>query len=764
MKRLIFFEYEAKEALDWGYARNRRIVLMTPSAEWVQSVYSCPLDVRGKKLIVPNRDYPYEGLMVHQDGENWKFIDCVAVGLRRDDGSYVPLHVDPKSPVRVDPWQVTYSYIGFFKQYQVSFSVSYRLNSKTTPELATGYVEVSFTKSFPKECGHLDVVIQPFLDIRHMYENSNIDDYRIEHEPDSGRVHISAYNRMMTFYVPEGRLAMFADPDMYNWWYKMGTGYRTEYHYEEKNFTRFTGEGKEIAAYFNITSPLNHNSNSLKLYFGCGLGDASRRYSTQEIQQISAESTVADSNQLQEIERLVPSNTPYHDAIVGRIVGLTKFKIYIKAPGLNEHVKIPFAGAWWFKTPWFRDVFEGMLNSFETLMSLPVEANSIKDVVLVALRFQDKETGLIPNRVREYKQLETQYNASDATLLCFMAANAYLARNPDLGLASEVVRCAERTIRFFQERVQHVRVDGPPRVDEETGLLLSVPHHSWLDTRMRTVDYAGWKMTGLPNRASAYFVKDLYDLMGDQMQVTRSLSSPVFFLPEINAQWITMLKGFLNTIDIVLAAPSLAAWPELLRLRDDTQVLFYRATNHFKEIFRNPDTGFLYNIVHESKSVRDEFECEAAVVAAGMLGLDIFTREELASIFECTKKTLMVYRRPVEYGKDWIPFGLAATNEDSRIYYGDNEYHSDVVWLRSTPYLLKLLDLLNESETAKQILINTLDHQMTEGAIFYNQELFSKPCGNNPHPEKTSRNPVPVKNPIQFWSQWCDPMITFFSK
>ena len=25
-----------------------------------------------------------------------------------------------------------------------------------------------------------------------------------------------------------------------------------------------------------------------------------------------------------------------------------------------------------------------------------------------------------------------------------------------------------------------------------------------------------------------------------------------------------------------------------------------------------------------------------------------------------------------------------------------------------------------------------------------------------PNPE-TARNPVPVKNPIQWWSQWCDP-------
>lgn len=71
--------------------------------------------------------------------------------------------------------------------------------------------------------------------------------------------------------------------------------------------------------------------------------------------------------------------------------------------------------------------------------------------------------------------------------------------------------------------------------------------------------------------------------------------------------------------------------------------------------------------------------------------------------------------------------------------------------------------LIGELETAKEIVLNNLDHQMSEGAIFYNHELFSKPCGNNPeHVEATERNPVPVKNAIQFWSQWCDPVIELF--
>ena len=39
---------------------------------------------------------------------------------------------------------------------------------------------------------------------------------------------------------------------------------------------------------------------------------------------------------------------------------------------------------------------------------------------------------------------------------------------------------------------------------------------------------------------------------------------------------------------------------------------------------------------------------------------------------------------------------------------------------------------------------------MNEGFVFYNSELFS--------PDKGEM--VPVKNPVQFWSQWVDAYIT----
>jgi hypothetical protein len=149
------------EILDWGYARNRRAVLMTTSAEWSQSLYSCLFESGGRRLIAPNRDYPYEGLLAHQEGENWKILDCVAVGLRDAAGAYLKLQPDP---VTLDPWQVTYAYRA---QGEVPLRVTYYLASPAGPEATTGCVSVYV----PAGAGRrgLTQVVQPLQDNRHIY-------------------------------------------------------------------------------------------------------------------------------------------------------------------------------------------------------------------------------------------------------------------------------------------------------------------------------------------------------------------------------------------------------------------------------------------------------------------------------------------------------------------------------------------------------------------------------------------------------------------
>ena len=776
-----FVSLPAVEYPDWGYARNKRCVLMSPSAEWVQSVYSCQFELNGKHFIAPNRDYPYEGLLVYQDGENWKFIDCVALALQRQDGSPIPLALDPASPtVRINPWKATYCYkildvnSETGEQSETPFFVSYYLNSKNMPKLVTGCVELYFPQGLTCGSGAIIPIIQPFLDIRHMYRATNFQDYRVwqDYKGTYRQIHIvnPNHNRMLTFYLPHVESVLFGSPEILrDVWYKLGTGQRVA----DSNPPVFQGEKKDVAAFFHLKVPFDYGQKLVRMFWGCGLRNEPTSFFLPSLEKICQQSRQQDLEQYRLLQTTfpLPENLEFRTAILARIVGLTKFKTYIRLAGTQECVLVPHAGAWWFRTPWYRDVFEGLLNSFETLMALPEEKELVRKIILLALREQDEVSGRILNRIPEFRDLEQYYENSDGTLLCFVAANAYLQRTQDLDFALAVLPHIHKILTCF--RKDNVKVgelfwkDGPPGVDGLTGLLLSVPHHSWIDTKSQWIKCDGQKIDELPSRVSKKFAQDLCRQMVDKERLRDLLYSPQFFLPEINAQWITMLRGTIQTIDFVLGQLSQPAHDaeSLQSLKEATQDLLVRAEENYKRVFWNDQNGFLFNVVYADGTVKDEIECEAGVAAAAMLGTSVFTRSELASIWECARERLLVHRQLIEYGQDTWPFGIIARNEDRQVFYGDGQYHGDVVWLRSTPYLIKLLKLLDQEQTIRQILINTLDHQMTEGAIFYNQELLARPLGHNSSPdERTGQNPVPVKNPIQFWSQWCDAFVEFFAE
>lgn len=80
---------------------------------------------------------------------------------------------------------------------------------------------------------------------------------------------------------------------------------------------------------------------------------------------------------------------------------------------------------------------------------------------------------------------------------------------------------------------------------------MSVPHHSWTDTKTQCVKYDDLKIEDLPNRVSKNFIEELCYRIKNKSKIKALLYSPHFFLPEINAQWITMLKGPIKTMDFV---------------------------------------------------------------------------------------------------------------------------------------------------------------------------------------------------------------------
>jgi hypothetical protein len=782
-----FLSLPAVESPDWGYPRTRRAVLMVPSAEWVQSIYSCKVNLNGTLLVTPNRDYPYEGLLVYQDSENWKLIDCVGLGLQQND-RYLSLAAEPgPQAVKVNPWRVTYCYrleegtdgtngslLG-----EIPFYMSYYLHSQNTPEWISGCIEL-YCPGWPAQENKYVFTLQPFVDFHFVFHGSDFNRYSVwadEDQAGNRRIHLSYYNRLLTFYLPEGEANLFGNPEFLSWQYKLGTGERAEVRngYNGSMETVFTGEDKQIAAFFNLRIPATSTAKPVRLFFGCGIDDESMKYCLADVQNAFSQSKQKDLKQYRQLQELfpLPESQPYREAIWARIAGLTKFKTYIRLEGSRAAIPAPHAGAWWFKTPWYRDVFEGLLNSFFTLMAIPEERQTMRKIIMLALESQDDVTGRIMNRIPEVKQDPPSYNTSDGTLLCFITAYAYAKQNNDLELALRSLAAVGLAIHYFRREKDASNepfcIDAAPRVDAETGLLLSVPQHSWIDTRSQQLEVDGQWVTRLTNRASLRFIQDVYEILGKKDSLSEYLASPNFYLPEINAQWITMLRETIATVDFVIGQAAYASAGEkasldsVESLKELAQKLLSQAEKSFTHIFWNPNNGFLYNMVDANRAVRDAVESEPGVVAAAMLGESIFSRSELSAIWDCTRKRLLVYRKLVAFGNKTAPFGIMAKNDGQNVYYNDDQYHSDVVWLRSTPYLIKLLRMLDDEQTISWLLINTLDHQMSEGALFYNQELLARPLGNNPYPvEATRHNPVPVKNPVQFWSQWCDAFVEFF--
>jgi hypothetical protein len=764
----------ATEQADWGYARNERTLLMTTSVEWTQSVYSCQLVTNAKRFIVPNRDYPYEGLLALHKGENWKYLDCVAVGLRQRDGSYLsaaPAHLT--AAVEVDPWRSVYNYCATVPEsgLQVPFSVIYYLGSRHSPEGADiACVDVYVPARRFDIAQQLVLVVQPFLDIRHMYRGSNPRGHRV-YSGRSGRIDISKEGRTISFHLSSGSLDVFDFAEVVSWHYKLGSGSRHEVLNHQANAweTQFVGDERDVAAFFSFELPLNSRRALFRLRFHCGIETTNCQLSTTDVRRIFNRSKRADHALLSRLERTfrIPEALPFREAIAARIIGLIKFKVYIRHPDSGHFFRTPPAGAMRFKTPWYRDVFEGILSNFETLMRLQ-EDNEIRGAIQLAISHYRDDIGLLPGRIPEFQADAHTYNSSDATLLCFITAHAYVKRTGDLDFAREVLPYALRTIECFRRNYAVPRPlpsEGPPRLDPTTGLLLTVPHHSWIDSRSRTLEYAGRMMEGLPNRASASFTKKLFELPGNKQAADCVLLAAAFFLPEINAQWLTMLAGIVEILNLLISDADACNSEPLKTEKERVIALLSLARRHFKQLFWDEDRGFLYNLVDETGSVRDEVESETTVTAAAMLGRSVFQHEDLLRIWNRVEKHLLVYRTLQRYGSERLPFGILTQNEGARVYYDDGQYHADVVWPRSTPYLIKLLDLLGNTETIRQVLVNNLDHQMTEGAVFYNQELFSLPFGNNPHPDaRTQGNPVPVKNPIQFWSQWCDVFLDSFEE
>jgi len=246
-------------------------------------------------------------------------------------------------------------------------------------------------------------------------------------------------------------------------------------------------------------------------------------------------------------------------------------------------------------------------------------------------------------------------------------------------------------------------------------LIACIPYQSWIDSRINE------KPTRFPEEWNEWWL-------------------PKYSLPEVNAYWIRALKLIYENSK-----------------NNEIKDYLERMEIAFKNKFWNGE--FIVDIIDIEKNKRLN-ELTSCGVTALSSTLHLFEKNEVIKAFKSIK-SLIVYRTLRVIGKETYPFGIAIS---SRIepYFGDREYHKSTIWPRDTPYFIKILEYLGYEDVIKGILLNNLDHMISEGAIFYINEIFGHPVGKNPNPTEWSMNPIPLKNPAQYWSHWCDPYIGRF--
>jgi hypothetical protein len=679
----LFVDMEPVEDLFGGGSRTRHIILKRRYGTLSQSIFSCKV---GDK-IVPNRDYPYEGIFSLSGNSYWKYIDMVPIGVISNGKA---LDLKPLN-VRASPWKCEYGYEAEGRKLLVSYYL------EETSGGALGFIDATVSGENIKD---IAIIFRPYFDIRFMYDASM---------PDSHNAGIEAgilcvKNRGHDCCVKVEGSGLTRAEERIEWDYKLGSGYRIM----NNGQIRFVPEKRTVRSFYEFMK----KGPSATLKFSCGQG------SGEALRLINKNFSGLD-NDIKKAMRIKGSifgeNENVDKRVLFRVIAMTMFDMDIDGISFQE------AGDFWFKAVWFRDQFEGILNNYNTIKKL----NGLKNVKLALLKsfdYQDKY-GRIPNNIAPSGEAKFDYNSVDASLLAFMLAGMLVRDTNDGELAiSSIV-----ALKKFIDGVNNGELlpDGPPILRPEG--LLSVPSwHSWTDGK-RDID--GHK---LPIRVKIEWEKEL---IGSGQ--TGELDLQKFFLPEINAMWIRALEsGWL-----------FSKYIRDYKTSDLLKKYYYRATGSYKNIFYDSRAGYINNVVttddYPGGILKDNTPGSPGVVSAAILGQDIFTQGELRSIANIAIGRLM----RTKWG---MPFGLIVNDSGKSIYFNDDQYHEAVVWPRDTPYFIKLLRHLGEEDIIGGLLESNLRHQMEEGFVFYNGELFS--CDNDL---------VPVKNPVQWWSQWTDPYIFY---
>ncbi|MEM3833662.1 MAG: hypothetical protein QW128_08795 [Thermoprotei archaeon] len=697
----------AEEDPDWFYPRTKRFLLRTPTAELGFSCFSVKTIINSTEYIVPNRDYSYEGFNALLNDDNWKIIDGFALSVFNEDKFTAPKPVN----LIIKPNEVTYNYV----INNNTISLTYKL---------IDLIEAAQLKIDIKTSEPMRAKIAPFIDMRHVYDNSAPNEHNIK-EIGKNYLLINRKNYELKIML-DGNEPLFSLKEcLLQWIYKLGDGAREES--EKGVIFRPHVKTLYIPGFFEVEG--NKISINAIVYL---INNTSRIGKTYSVSNIELEQVF---NKFLDISLGVEY---FDNALFGLIS--TLHTLGIRAKSFN--IILPEAGAWWFRSVWVRDLMEAISNNFMALTRLKGE-KWIMEVLRIMSLMLSKEIGLLPITIMHKDKLPCSYTV-DGTLKWILNYLKFLSEYWDakealilLDNVSSMIAAWSNTKNMFTQ------------IDEITGLLRTVACQSWIDTMIR-VNIDGF-IYRVPSRLSIDSIRELWEKRRD---IEKYLSLPTILLPEINAMWLKMLD---QTLWLIKKLQSEGY--DVDNVSDILNRLLKSGKKNYVKFFWNRDTNKLNNAVILEYDIEDAISSSTSIVSVSTVPW-IFNRNMLDEIWTMMKNDLLVYRR-ISLNNEWKPFGIITRTTGSRVFKGDEEYHGYVVWPRDTPYLIDLAHILNEKEFIGDILLNYLDALISESTVFHARELYALPVGKNPYPTETSGNPIPVKNPSQSWSIFIDPYIKF---
>lgn len=651
-----------EEDPDWGYARNRQILLKTPMAEYSASAFTAPIKVSDSIFYGGNRDYPWQGLIVGPwRGSSYKVLDAVYF-------SFPDLVLKPKDVVFTTD-RCIYRYECEGGRVAVKFTL------RNIVDKVLLAVEANNACRF--------ILLLDSTPVEHWFNS----DYNITRLGDSRFV--------VTPSVAPLRITVkgFEGFEPLNlvleWRYKLGDGFRRY----ERGFIRFVERHRSIFIPWMLYSP--------------------KGFLRVEVPVPGGIPCIPPKPEIK--KRLKLAKSALAEAIHLRFETLYTYSTFL------DGLWFPEAGSWWFRKPWIRDALEGIRWNLRTYLEVFGWKERLLPLMDHLLGTLNKLGGL------PIIAGTTDSFSSDAPPQLLYTASRLSEAVDSRSLSLRVVEAA----RILSDRL----IEGLPVSSTvlRGSILCSPANSSWMDSIIAIGDIP-WS-TRLPREWLRHEIKPF---------------SWDFGLVEVNALYISALEG-VKTLCRRLN----------IHVPENVEELSQILKKGFAEKFKK-DRGLPPMTLAPLNGLLDPTIGSPSIVAVTVLKNILYDRGDLRRLWPIVDERLLVYRKLTLLGEGRHPFGLLARDCERTPYLGDEEYHGATVWPRDTPYLLKLMEEVDGD--VHGLLLTNLDHMVSEGAIGYCSELFSLPVGGNPNPGPTSENPVPVKNPAQYWSHWCDPYLEYSHK